>query len=89
MGKSNCRLTDTGRNFSGSQFIEVTETASMLSFPVARQGHGYYAVKVDFPDNALPGQHTIQFKLVDRKRKSYTQTIKIDVQPSSKHGGAA
>lgn len=74
------RVVDTGRNFGGSQFIEVTDTASMLSFPVARQGHGYYAVKIDFAVNALIGQHTITFKLTDRKRKSYTQSLKINVQ---------
>ncbi len=74
------RVVDTGRNFGGSQFIEVTDTASMLSFPVARQGHGYYAVKIDFADNALTGQHTITFKLTDRKRKSYTQSLKINLR---------
>jgi len=74
------RAVDAGMNFAGSQFIEVTETSSMLSFPVARQGHGYYACRVDFPDNAPPGQHTIAFKLTDSNGKSHTQSIKIDVR---------
>lgn len=77
------RVVDTGEDFSGSKFVEVTETSSMLSFPVARYGHGYYASKVDFPDNALLGQHKIAFKLVDRKQKSHTQYLKVNVRSRS------
>ena len=61
--------------------IVVTDTSSMKNLPVTREGHAYYSCKVDFPDDAVLGQHTVTFKLTDHKGKSHTQSVKFDVVP--------
>ena len=73
------RVEDTGLNFDGAKYVEVTETSSEISFPVTREGHAYYSCKVDFPESAIVGQHTVTFKLTDKKGKSHTHSIKFDV----------
>jgi hypothetical protein len=77
------RVEDTGLNFDGAKYVEVTETSSEIRFPVSREGHAYYSCKVNFPDNAIVGQHTVTLKLTDSKGKSYTQSLKFDVTPRS------
>ena len=77
------RIEDTGLDFSGSEYVEVTDTSTEISFPVNRQGHGYYSCKIHFPVNAMPGQHKIEFKLTDRKNKTHKQFVKFDVKPPS------
>jgi hypothetical protein len=75
------RVEDTGLNFYGPNIIEVTEVESGVSFPVTRQGHGYYSCQVNCPSNATPGLHAVRFKLTDSEGKSHAQSIKVDVVP--------
>jgi hypothetical protein len=73
------RVEDKGLNFPGPENAEVTESESKVSFPLTRQGHGYYSCKVNCPSHATPGLHTLTIKLTDSKGKSHVQTIRFAV----------
>lgn len=51
------RVEDKGLNFLGPESVAVTEVESGVSFPVTRQGHGYYSCRVNCPSSATPGVH--------------------------------
>jgi len=85
-------VIDTGLNFpvgnpvrggfelTEKNAFEIIETSSNISFPVKREGHGYYSCQINFPKNASKGQHKIQIRLKDDQGNSNTQFIKVNIE---------
>lgn len=77
------RLEDSGFDLDyGDKGVEVIEASSKVGFPVQTQGHGFNICKVQFPLDAIPGNHTIIFNMVDIKKNKFTQTLKFEILPT-------
>lgn len=77
------RVEDTDFDFLGAENVEITEMESNVSFPSARQGHGYYSCEIKCPIKATPGIHMLTVKLHDAKNNMHSHIIKFEVLPKT------